>query len=344
MKLDSGAAEALKTAIGAGLGLLRSEGITREQVLSGVAAAEPHETLKRFLASPQKHFSRAMVLIAEGVAKGLEGAPNSGDGRYKDAVEDLRSAVVAYIAAAGPMGFPAIGDAEAAHPKVSPFVWALDGENALSPFVTLSDGETDITTAHPGLLGERRRQLYRGWWERNPQCFLSGVEPNRQGHGIPVAVSIILPLTQEGFDKFLSGEAQTVNMEREPDLSDLTEFILPPGQSAKHILLDTWIIKPTGRKDGNAKRYRTRFYPTSILNYHLAQLTPDGMEDVKVIVEPDYDRIHELLQKLNAEDKKQSAYIVDFSRENVRTIKLIRSMESDVADWRRQIFGTGAHG
>ena len=82
----------------------------------------------------------------------------------------------------------------------------------LSPFVQLSDAESVITGANPGLEGEARRELYRQWcqwtarFEQMPwydprnevKTFLTLERLQPDGTWLPIAVSILLPLTREG--------------------------------------------------------------------------------------------------------------------------------------------------
>jgi hypothetical protein len=167
-------------------------------------------------------------------------------------------------------------------------------DDELTTFQELSDAEADITQAHPGLLGEKRRIFYRSWFERQNDSFLILDRKDRADQWQPVAVSILLPLTQEGRELFCSSNIPTVNADNKS--SGLTPYIATsPG--ARHFLYDTLIVRKRPEAVGDvgdscragvSVRENIGRWAVSLAFCHLSTLLDRLYSPVEILLEPDF--------------------------------------------------------
>jgi hypothetical protein len=102
--------------------------------------------------------------------------------------------------------------------------------SALKPFVAFSDQEMAISLSNPSLRGNERLRLYQRWLRRSPNSFMI-LESHPDGH--PVAVSIILPLTEEGWAKV---------RHKNIDIIQLQDWEIGEDTEETIILIDTLIV------------------------------------------------------------------------------------------------------
>jgi hypothetical protein len=161
-------------------------------------------------------------------------------------------------------------------------------EHELIPFQEFSDNENDIAGAHEGLEGEKRRTFYRTWFERCREAFLILDRIDRRGNWEAVAVSIVLPLTEEGRDAFCRGAVVTVNPDNES--SGLTPYIVKAGGKSPHLLYDTLIVrhKIDNRGISMSGREAVHKWQTALMFRHLSLLIDSLRAPVEVLVEPDF--------------------------------------------------------
>ncbi len=155
----------------------------------------------------------------------------------------------------------------------------------LEPFVRFSDQEIEICDAHPGLLGDKRRELYETWcqwtatrddipWDDHRNKIKSFLILDRQSPGevwMPISVSIILPLSPAG-EEFLTKPPPGTKV----NAVALKEYHLTRGMSSC-LLIDTWI---TGQRKPGQKptvRFQHHNWGTCLIMRHLAEFwDPDG--------------------------------------------------------------------
>jgi len=145
---------------------------------------------------------------------------------------------------------------------------------ALKPFVTFSDQEMAISLSNPSLRGNERLRLYQHWLRRSPNSFMI-LESLPDGN--PVAVSIILPLTEEGWAKV---------RRKEIDIIKLQDWEIGDCKTETIILIDTLIVGKGAawRLFHRRKDHEGNLWP--FLIDHLALFWQDG-QPVTLIVEPD---------------------------------------------------------
>jgi hypothetical protein len=159
-------------------------------------------------------------------------------------------------------------------------------ESELDPFVLFSDSEDDIRGAHAGLVGENRRHLYWTWFCKRPDCFLILDEVVPQEGLKPVAVSIILPLTQEARNEFCAGALLTVKDDNRT--SDLTERLATATYNPKFLLYDTFIVgKARVKRNGQPIRYRLDLWKAALVFRHLSMFL-EKKSELELLVEPDF--------------------------------------------------------
>ena len=150
--------------------------------------------------------------------------------------------------------------------------------NVLDPFVSLSDEA--LGDAHPDLGTDARRDLYERWWSRNSDCFLTLERRDGALAWRPVAVSIILPLTESGRDALEEGIASVLKLRRD----DITER----GAPTNSLLIDTFIIHRSERRLSGR-------YPYALLLKHLSLFwDPTAQPDMSIILEPDVRSVRKL--------------------------------------------------
>lgn len=142
----------------------------------------------------------------------------------------------------------------------------------LGPYVALAAGNVTIAGAHADLDLEGRSRLYQTWLQINEHSFLSLQARMWTGRWRTIAVSIVLPLTPQGADKFRGGSV---------DVLMLDEFhIAATGATTASLLLDTLIVETQFKA-------RTKGYGFPGLTIrHVAEFW-DGSADVRFFVEPD---------------------------------------------------------
>jgi hypothetical protein len=156
---------------------------------------------------------------------------------------------------------------------------------ALKPFVTFSDQEMAISLSNPSLRGNERLRLYQRWLRHSPNSFM--ILENLPD-GTPVAVSILLPLTEEGWAKVRHKQIDIINLQ-DWEIGDDTEETI--------ILIDTLIVGkgPGWRLFHRRKDHEGNLWP--FLIEHLALFWREG-QPVTLIVEPDQVGVLKLCREL----------------------------------------------
>jgi len=117
------------------------------------------------------------------------------------------------------------------------------------PFVTWSDAEAEIAARHPGLSGPERRSLYATWFGLRKEAFLLlERRDSKTGRWDPIAVSIVLPLTEHGQAELCSGRLKVVEI-----AASAEPVIAARNAQSSCLLVDTWIVR---RKLLQKKRVR----------------------------------------------------------------------------------------
>jgi hypothetical protein len=164
----------------------------------------------------------------------------------------------------------------------------------LAPFQKFSDKEPDIAGRHKGLEREKRLAFYQAWFERRPEAFLI-LDRLEDGDWRAIAVSIVLPLTEDGRNRFCRGEIATVN----PDniSSGLIPYIVQSGAKSVHLLYDTLIVKQKeddrgdvviAKVTGVPVREDVQGWQTALVFCHISMLIDAIRAPVEVLVEPDF--------------------------------------------------------
>ena len=180
---------------------------------------------------------------------------------------------------------------------------AHDG-NDLAPFVSMSDQSEDIAGSHPTLHGETRHELYKKWHAWNPDSFMILDHKDVSGNWNPVAVSIILPLSQEGFAALKHGEngKDAVTLEE----SEVVKKSADGFTASPYLLFDTWIIDPDFRQG------KTHGYGQALLTKHLSTFwDPKKQSEVHLSVEPDAESVRHLAKEAGFHDPEPGSNFYD---------------------------------
>ena len=183
----------------------------------------------------------------------------------------------------------------------------------LSPFVDLSDNDAAISAAHESLKGPVRHALYKKWFDLNPDSFLILDHKGENGTWRPAAVSIVLPLTQTGFEHLRDGSNDAVGLTP----ADVIKVGQPDPLNSPHLLLDTWIIDPKFR------RGQTKGYGQALITKHLSSFwDPEKQPNVNISVEPDAESVRRLLKQAHFHEPEGKSNLYDLE---VNTRALISS-------------------
>ena len=193
----------------------------------------------------------------------------------------------------------------------------------LAPFVALSDNDPNISAANadfvdeefnseanPGLKGPVRHALYKKWFTLNPDSFLLLDHKGADGQWHPVAVSIVLPLSQAGFEHLQSGAYTAVKLK--PD--DVIKAGQPDPSSVPHLLLDTWII------DKDFRAGKSHGYGHALITKHLSSFwDPKKQPVVNISVEPDSPEMTSYIEQSHFKKAQESSKFYDLEV-NTRTV------------------------
>jgi len=192
----------------------------------------------------------------------------------------------------------------------------------LEPFVTLSDAEAVIAGANPGLKGKEREELYDRWCQWTVQdeslpwhdpanrvkSFLLLDQKQPDEAWLPIGVSILLPLTIDGFrhlrpirrgDQVLSKNLNAATLEGR-------DLALEP---STRLLLDTWIIRQRPCAPGKPlQRFEHYRWGVGLLLRHVTEFwDPDSKAEVTFLCEPDNPKIAGMLNDLRFSEKDRDA-------------------------------------
>jgi hypothetical protein len=159
---------------------------------------------------------------------------------------------------------------------------AVDGDDDVENFVRMSSEAAAIREANPGLEPPERRKLYRLWHGINRNSFLM-LERTQEGKTPDIiAVSIVVPLTNQGVSFFRQGLKPAIKLGPE-DIQGL-------GEICRSILIDTWII------DRRSQDQHGR-YGYALLLKHLSLFWSERMRKITFLVEPDHRTLPSLLER-----------------------------------------------
>jgi TIR domain len=174
-------------------------------------------------------------------------------------------------------------------------------EVELEPFVELSDAEVVITDRHPDLYGCTRRRLYYRWFGFQRLSFLLLDRFDVGDHKWqPIAVSIVLPLTELGRKRVCNALIRIVDLARE-DIADNVSL-------SSCFLVDTWITKQKGEARLTDRRTRepNLGYARAMLLVHLGLFWRDAGPNV-LLVEADNIRIMSICDDIGFDATRRTA-------------------------------------
>jgi len=189
-------------------------------------------------------------------------------------------------------------------------------QDDLLPFVELSDAETTIAEANPGLSGPQRWKLYEQWcqWtaidERIPWydpanrvrsfAILDQKQPDETW--LPIGVSIVLPLSMNGARhlRLMRRSDHTFSEKRNAATLQSDDFVRGPSD---RLLLDTWIIRQrsstTGIPSSRVSRVDHHQWGVALILRHVAEFwDPDSKTLITFLCEPDNPKIAMMLNDL----------------------------------------------
>jgi len=199
-------------------------------------------------------------------------------------------------------------------------------ESDLSPFVMLSDQATEtIAAAHPDLYGEKRYALYHQWQQWNKHAFLVLEKQLAEEKWAAIAVSIILPISETGFHALKNGKSVLAL-----ESSDMT----PADETAKHLLLDTWIIEPAFRRVNEG-------YGRLLVLKHLSNLWDPGRNpEMKIMAEPDHEGVRQMAELCyfvrQDTPGTENLYVLDANAENIAHHKILRMLAKNIEYCRQE--------
>jgi hypothetical protein len=158
-------------------------------------------------------------------------------------------------------------------------------EEDLELFADMSAGDPAVEAANPGL---DRHTLYKKWYAVNRETFmfLDVQKPSEPSWNVG-AISIVLPLSQTGFESLWSGRAEV----RYLAADDLVEGASRP----RAILIDTLIAEP-------AYKMRNAAMVFSLSVIHASRFwVPSGRKRIEYLIEPDHARLPRLLPEMGFE-------------------------------------------
>ncbi len=164
-------------------------------------------------------------------------------------------------------------------------------EEDMEAFVDLSHHE--LGEANPDLGKQERRSLYLRWWMCNPDTFLLLDKNLGDGTHQIIAVSIVLPLSEDGHHGLRGGEVGVLDL-RGHD-------IVRSGAKTKHVLIDTWIVHPRFR--GSLSRYEA-----ALVMKHIALFwNPRRQREITILIEPDVRSIRNLARSSGFDGTRRTA-------------------------------------
>jgi hypothetical protein len=170
----------------------------------------------------------------------------------------------------------------------------------LEPFVEFSDAEVNIASRHHELSGKSRRDLYRRWFGIRKQSFLilDSFDP-ASSKWSPIAVSIVLPLTDAGYQKICDKLVRII------DLAD--GDVARDGTASTRFLVDTWIVKQKGKAKFVDKPIRepTEKYSMALLYAHLGVFWT-GRSRAILLVEADHPKIMHICDALGFDKSRRT--------------------------------------
>jgi hypothetical protein len=187
------------------------------------------------------------------------------------------------------------------------------GQKDLEPFVALSDAEEVIAGVNPGLKGKKREKLYDRWcqwtvydeslsWhdqKNRVKAFLILDQKQQDKSWLPIGVSILLPLTVNGFRYLRPTQKENQTLSGNRNAAALESWGLVRGKSTR-LLLDTWIIRKQSSPPGKAlKRFEHYRWGVGLLLRHIAEFwDPDSGSEFTFLCEPDNPKIATMLRDL----------------------------------------------
>jgi hypothetical protein len=159
-------------------------------------------------------------------------------------------------------------------------------EEDLKLFADMSAGDPAVESANPGL---DRHTLYKKWYARAPETFmfLDVQKPSEPSWSVG-AISIVLPLSQTGFDSLWSGKTEVKDL--------AANDLVGGGSRPRAILIDTLIAEPAYRR-----RNAAMVFSLSVI--HASRFwAPSGKKKIEYLIEPDHRRFPHLLPEMGFED------------------------------------------
>jgi hypothetical protein len=167
----------------------------------------------------------------------------------------------------------------------------------LSYFVAFSMAHPSVLIANPDLDEKERLELYERWYSSTPTSFMVlETEPANQSSWSPIAVSIVLPLSEAGAHELWTGNTRTIEFEE--------RHLAKPNARPTVLLVDTLAA-------GSTYKARKACFADLVLalpQVHAAQFwKPEGRKKMEYWIEPDHRALPRSLQRLGFEGPHEIA-------------------------------------
>jgi hypothetical protein len=169
-------------------------------------------------------------------------------------------------------------------------------EDQLYPYIDLSHQTTTIREANDLSL-RQRAELYKRWYRWCPKGFLH-LEKLIGDRWRPIAVSIVLPLTLDGYhavtDPNKKNRVKVIDLNRAHISAEL------PKKSPRFLLIDTWIVHRDFRGAGHGKSAAAGGYANALVLRHMTRFWDSNNRgaEIKFLVETTNRRLIPVLRDM----------------------------------------------
>lgn len=163
------------------------------------------------------------------------------------------------------------------------FRYRFANQGDLEIFVDYSMADPAIVIANPELNPHERLALYTRWFSRTSRSFmLLEMQGAAATEWTPVAVSIVLPLSQEGAQDIWTGRVRVVEITQ--------SHVCASNQRPLALLIDTLIVK----RDRRSRLPRLVYGLVAIHNSRF--WVPQGRKRIEYWIEPDHEKLPKILR------------------------------------------------
>jgi hypothetical protein len=150
-------------------------------------------------------------------------------------------------------------------------------QRELRAAVMIADNEFAAVARHPALFGANRYEMYTRWWQSQPNAFLILDRfDDVMGCWLPFALTIILPLTDEGEKLILSGLFRLEDFGKGPHVAE----------ASTSFLIEAWIMRkrnPLVAILNPTVRARAEDFAKALLFVHLGCFHSGKVEDPAIV-------------------------------------------------------------